>query len=144
MLKDPRALRAFQDFAVSIHAGENVAVWWVVLFRCTSVFVVRLSLIDIFLSRVAIEFFKMQHVSTPSTKKIARKRLSEQLGNLHLDDEQDEETALFSHADPRFTVRPFEPSVKILLLSRRTPFLVNLQFRRTTTLTLCRVVQNNL
>ena len=27
VLKDPRALRALQDFAISIHAGENVAAW---------------------------------------------------------------------------------------------------------------------
>jgi len=31
VLKDPRALRALQDFAISIHAGENVAAWCVLI-----------------------------------------------------------------------------------------------------------------
>jgi hypothetical protein len=52
---------------------------------------------------VALEFFKMQHVSTPMTSKYARKRLSEQLGELNVQQEP-EDTALFSHSDPRFSV----------------------------------------
>lgn len=47
----------------------------------------------------AIEFFKIQHISTPKSRTVARKRLSEQLGNLHLGDE-DEDPVMFTHANP--------------------------------------------
>ena len=52
VLKDPKALKAFQDYACSVHSEENITFW------------------------IAVEFFRAQHMSTPKTSRAMRKRFS--------------------------------------------------------------------
>ena len=58
ILRDARALKQFRDFSQSIQASENINFW------------------------VAVEFFKVQHISTPRSSGKARKRFSENLRSL--------------------------------------------------------------
>ena len=52
---------------------------------------------------VACEFFKVQHVSTPKTSARVRKRLSENLRNLKVAEEDPEHPEMFK-TEPRHSV----------------------------------------
>lgn len=104
VLKDPRALKALQDFATTVHAEEVRPLVVVVFTRRAEEEELTRDVDNKNVSFwVACEFFKVQHVSTPKTSARVRKRLSENLRNLKVAEEDPEHPEMFK-TEPRHSV----------------------------------------